>query len=67
MKNGKNNIELRSEKVRKLLGDIPLSLVICGQVILVIIIAALLMVVCFVPHPQGIGESIFTTLALYVK
>jgi hypothetical protein len=58
MKNEKNNIELRSEKVRKLLGDIPLSLVICGQVILMVIIAALLMVVCFVPHPQGMGESI---------
>lgn len=53
-----NDIELRSEKVRDLLGEIPPSLVRWGTVIIVAIFLALLLVVCFVPYPYSNGESI---------
>lgn len=53
-----NQMELRSEKVRNLLGDIPPSLVRWGTVIIVAIFLALLLVMCFVPYPHSQGESI---------
>ena len=53
-----NQMELRSEKVRNLLGDIPPSLVRWGTVIIVAIFVALLLVMCFVPYPHSQGESI---------
>lgn len=53
-----NKIELRSEKVRKLIGDIPPSLVRWGIVIIVTIIIGLLAAVCFLPYPYSNGESI---------
>ncbi len=51
-------MELRSEKVRNLLGEIPPFLVEWGTVIIVAIFLILLMVVCFVPYPHSQGESI---------
>lgn len=53
-----NDIELRSEKVRKLLGDIPPALVRWGNVIILAIFLVLLLVVCFMPYPYSQGESI---------
>lgn len=53
-----NDIELHSEKVRDLLGEIPPALVRWGTVIIVAIFLALLLVVCFVPYPYSNGESI---------
>ena len=53
-----DDIELRSEKVRDLLGEIPPSLVRRGTVIIVVIFLALILVVCFVPYPHSQGESI---------
>ncbi len=53
-----NDIELRSEKVRNLLGEIPPSLVTWGTAIIMAIVMILLMVVCFVPYPHSQGESI---------
>lgn len=53
-----DNIELRSEKVRKLIGEIPSSLVRWGTVIITIIFLALLAAVCFLPYPYSNGESI---------
>ena len=50
--------ELRSEKVRNLLGEIPPSLVRWGTVIIVAIFLVLLLVVCFMPYPHSLGESI---------
>lgn len=50
--------ELRSKKVRNLLGEIPPALVRWGTVIIVAIFLALLLVVCFVPYPYSNGESI---------
>lgn len=58
-KNNKNKeIELRSEKVRNLLGEIPPSLVRWGTVIIVTILLVLLFVLCFMPYPHSNGESI---------
>ena len=55
-------IELRSEKVRNLLGEIPPALVRWGTVIIVAIFLALLLVVCFVPYSHSQGESILQHL-----
>lgn len=52
------DIELRSEKVQNLLGEIPPSLVRWGTVIIVAIFLVLLLVVCFVSYPHSHGESI---------
>lgn len=57
-----SDIELRSEKVRNLLGEIPPLLVRWGMVIIVAIFLALLLVVCFVPYPYSKGESILQHL-----
>ena len=59
-----SDIELRSEKVRNLLGEIPPSLVRWGTVIIVAIFLALLLVVCFVPYPYSQGESILQHLLM---
>lgn len=59
-----SDIELRSEKVRNLLGEIPPSLVRWGTVIIVAIFLALLLVVCFVPYPHSKGESILQHLLM---
>ena len=59
-----SEIELRSEKVRNLLGEIPPSLVRWGTVIIVAIFLALLLVVCFVPYPYSQGESILQHLLM---
>ena len=56
------DIELHSEKVRNLLGEIPPALVRWGTVIIVAIFLILLVVVCFVPYPHSQGESIFQHL-----
>lgn len=53
-----DNIELRSEKVRKLLGEIPPTLVRWGTVVIVAIFLVLLLVLCFMPYPYSNGESI---------
>lgn len=53
-----SDVELRSEKVRTLLGEIPPSLVRWGTVIIVAIFLILLLVVCFMPYPHSQGESI---------
>ena len=60
-----NQIELRSEKVRNLLGEIPPSLVRWGTVIIVAIFLALLLVVCFVPYPHSYGESILQHILFF--
>lgn len=57
-KKSSEEIELRSEKVRNLLGEIPSSLIRWGIVIIVSVFLILLLVVCFVPYPYSNGESI---------
>lgn len=61
--NSHDNIELRSEKVRNLIGEIPPSLIRWGTVIIVAIFLALILVLCFVPYPYSNGESILQHLA----
>ena len=51
-------IELRSEKVRRVVGTVPSRLIGWNTTVIVIILLALLLVVCFVPYPYGDGESI---------
>ena len=59
-----DKIELRSEKVRNLLGEIPPSLVRWGTLIIVAIFLVLLLVVCFIPYPHSQGESILQHILL---
>lgn len=51
-------IELRSEKVRQLIGQIPPSLVRWGIAIIAIVFIALIAAVCLLPYPYSNGESI---------
>ena len=53
-----DRIELRSEKVRKLIGEIPPSLVRWGTAIIAIVFSALLAAVCLLPYPYSNRESI---------
>lgn len=58
-KTTRDESELRSEKVRNLLGDVPSPLVQWGTVAIVAIVLILLLVICFVPYPHSpYGESI---------
>lgn len=57
-----DRIELRSEKVRKILGDIPPSLIRWGTVILTVVFLGLLAIVCLLPYPYSDGESILQHL-----
>lgn len=54
-----NNIELRSPKVRELLGDIPQPLQICGMVIivtiLIIILTAYVLYLIHNPNSRGVN------------
>lgn len=54
----KNKLELRSEKVRQRIGEIPQSLVICGVVIILTITVVLITILCLIPYPYSKGESI---------
>ncbi len=51
-------IELRSEKVRKFIGEIPPSLVRCVTVVMMLIVISLIAVICILPYPYSNGESI---------
>ena len=53
-----DNIELRSEKVRNLIGEIPPSLIRWGTAVIVLIFLLLLTAICFLPYPYSNGESI---------
>lgn len=64
-KKSSNEIELRSEKVRNLLGEIPSSLIRWGTVIIIAIFLILLLVVCFMPYPYSNGESILQHIIFY--
>lgn len=60
-----NKIELRSEKVRNIIGTVPSSLVYWGIAIAAIIFLALMAVCFFVPYPYGEGETIFQHMFLH--
>lgn len=60
-----DRIELRSEKVREIIGDIPSSLVIWGTAIIAIVFLALLAAICLLPYPYSNGESILQHLLYF--
>lgn len=49
---------MRSEKVRRMIGEIPPSLVRWGIAIIAIVFIALIAAVCLLPYPYSNGESI---------
>ena len=57
-----NKIELRSEKVRKIIGTIPSSLVHWGIAVTAIIFITLMTVAFCAPYPYGEGETILQHL-----
>lgn len=57
-----DKIELRSEKIRQLIGDIPQSLVWWGIVIVTIGFIILIAAVCLLPYPYSNGETILQHL-----
>lgn len=60
--NPHDRIELRSEKVRRLIDDIPPVLVRWGIAIIGVITAALILAVSLLPYPYSGGESIIRHL-----
>lgn len=54
----REEIELRSEKVRQMIGDIPRPLVRWGIAVIVIVFLALTAALCLLPYPYSDGESI---------
>jgi len=57
-----DKINLRSEKVRNIIGVIPPVLVHWSIAIIVIIFVILMLVLFLVPYPYGAGETIFLHL-----
>lgn len=53
-----DDCEMRSEKVRKIMGEIPPALVRWGMVIIILIFIILLVAICILPSPYTEGESI---------
>lgn len=53
-----DRIELRSQKARHLIGEIPPSLVRWGTALIAIIFVALIAALCLIPYPYSNGESI---------
>jgi len=54
-----DKIELRSEKVREILGTIPNGLVRWGIVIITVIFVTLIGIILCIEFPYGNGETIF--------
>ena len=57
-----DNIETRSEKVRKLLGEKPSRLIRWGTVIITVIFILLITAVSLLPYPYSSGETIIEHL-----
>lgn len=53
-----DRIELRSPKVRRLIGEIPPALVRWGTVLIIVIFIALALAVVLIPYPYSNGETI---------
>lgn len=51
-------MEVHSEKVRKLLGEMPRSLTVWGSAVIAAVFIGLLAAVCLLPYPYSSGESI---------
>lgn len=58
--NTHDKIELRSEKVRKLIGELPKSLIRWSSTIILIIIVIMLTALFVLPYPYSNGERIIS-------
>jgi len=54
-------IELRSEKVRNIIGRIPPLLVRCGITIITVLLAGLTVAACFIPFPENVKGKVEIT------
>lgn len=54
--------EVHSEKVRKLLEEMPRSLTLWGTVVIVAVAIGLISALCLLPYPYSDGESILIHL-----
>lgn len=57
-----NRLNLRSEKIRRISGEIPPAIPRWGIAIMTFIALLLIAVVCLLPWPYGAGESILAHL-----
>lgn len=57
MENDKN-IELRSEKVRNVIGDIPSFIVRAGSGVIALIVIGLFLSIAFIPYPESISVDL---------
>ena len=55
-----NKIELRSEKVRKIIGEIPSVIVCIGRLVNIIVLVALVLAVSLILYPNSGDESIIS-------
>ncbi len=55
-------IELRSEKVRKIVGEMPRALYWWSIGILILIMVIIALILCTMPFPISDGESILTSV-----
>ena len=58
MKKHGNNLELRSQSMRRILDKMPSSLTLWAVLLSVLIMGAVLAAVCLLPYPHSAGESI---------
>ena len=53
-----SKIELRSDRVRKVIGEVPTTIVRIGFLINIIVLLALVLAISLIPYPYSGGESI---------
>ena len=58
-------VSLRSEKTRKLLADIPGSLINWGAALIAFFFIALILALCLIPYPYSEGESLLMHILGY--
>ncbi len=61
MENNKN-IELRSEKVRNVIGDIPPFVVRAGSGVIALILVGLFLLIVLIPYPENFSTDIVVTI-----
>lgn len=54
-----NDLELRSTKVRRIMGEKPSIILRYGTVLIIILFVVLLAIVLSQPFPYGNGETVF--------
>lgn len=60
-----DKIELRSEKVRQILGEVPNKLVRWGMAVISIVFVILIAAVMLIKFPYGDGETIFEHIFMH--